>query len=73
MMMSFNFIDIAMSDSYPSTDMIFKKILRVHTYSFYLIKEQFSRTFGTNQVCITNLYLISLGILTYSDMAPKFE
>ena len=33
----FNFIDIAMSDSYPSTDMIFKKILRVHTLSLFLI------------------------------------
>ena len=46
----FNIIDIAMSDSYPSTDTIFKRPYEFTLYLLFNLNKQFSRIIVLNQV-----------------------
>ena len=46
----FNIIDIAMSDSYPSTDTIFKRPYDFTLYPLFNLNKQFSRIIVLNEV-----------------------
>ena len=61
-----------MSDSYPSTDTIFKRPYEFSLYLSFNFNKQFSRIIDLIKL-ISKPLLYKLGVLTYSDMAPKFE